>query len=233
MSLVPVQCWLRTFKAEYAAGAASCFVVTHRDRQWLITAKHVADAASNNGAAALSLSGENALDIELSTQMERLPLVGEGPDVAVFSIGDTKIVRDDMSLLPSSDGVVLSQEAFFLGYPLPNSLPLSGRLPAVRKGIVSQRAVFNGVVAWIIDGHNLPGFSGGPLVFADHGGLGSSWQVLGVVSAYVQHTIAVEVTGDALPGDTGLTVPSNAGLVVVYDIKHAIDAIDAFIDADN
>ena len=70
-------------------------------------------------------------------------------------------------------------------------------------------------------------------MFADHGGLGSNWQVLGVVSAYVQHPIAVEVAGGALPGNTGLTVPSNAGLVVVYDIKHAIDAMDAFIDAGN
>jgi hypothetical protein len=230
MSLVPVQCWMRTFKADFAGGAASCFVVTHRDRQWLITAKHVADAAARLGAAALSLSGENGLDIAVSTQMRRV-VVAEGPDVAVFSLGDNKIVRDDLTLLPSSDGVVLSQEVFFLGYPLPGSLPLSGRLPAVRKGIVSQRAAFDGVVAWIIDGHNLPGFSGGPLVFADHGGLGSAWQILGVVSAYVRHPIAVEIAGGALTSNSGVTVPSNAGLVVVYDIKHAVDAIDAFIDA--
>lgn len=233
MSVVPVQCWMRTFKVEFAGGSASCFVVTHRDRQWLITAKHVVDAAVKNGANTLELTGENGLSVELKAPMEFVPLVGDGPDIAVFSIGDHKIVRDDLQLVPSADSLALSQEVFFLGYPMPGTLPLSGRLPAVRRGIVSQRAVFNGVVAWIIDGHNLPGFSGGPLVFASHGGVGSNWHVLGVVSAYVQHRIAVEIAGGAVHGNSGLTVPSNAGLVVVYDIKHAVDAIDAFIDAGN
>lgn len=231
MSLVPAQCWMRTFKVDFDGGSASCFVVTHRERQWLITAKHVADLAARNGSATLTLSGETGLNVELSTPLEDVPLVSDGADTAVFSLGANMIARDDMTLFPSSDGVVLSQEVFFLGYPLPGSLPLSGRLPAVRKGIVSQRAVFNGVVAWIIDGHNLPGLSGGPLVFANQGGAGSHWHVLGVVSAYVQHSIAVEIAGGAVPGNTGLTVPSNAGLVVVYDIKHAIDAIDAFMEA--
>ena len=228
MSVVPVQCWMRTFKVEFVGGSASCFVVTHRDRQWLITAKHVADAAVQNGAAALTLTGENGLDIEWSGPMVHVPLVKVGPDIAVFSLGDKRIVRDDMTLAPSADSVALSQEVFFLGYPLPGTLPLSGRLPAVRRGIVSQRAHLNGVTAWIIDGHNLPGFSGGPLVFASHGGVGSTWHVLGVVSAYWHHWIDVEIAGGAVPNNLGLRVPTNAGLVIVHDIKHAIDAIDSF-----
>src|SRR5882757_2088972 len=80
-----------------------------------------------------------------------------------------------------------------------------GRLPAVRRGIVSQRANLNGVTAWIIDGHNLPDFSGGPLVFADAGGLGSKWHVLGVVSAYWQHRTDVEVAGAVVQNN--LVVP--------------------------
>ena len=231
MAVVPVQCWMRTFKVEFPGGAASCFVVTHRDRQWLITAKHVADAAVQNGSATFTLSGENGMTVEVSSPMVRVPLVEEGPDIVVFSIADKRIVRDDMTLVPSAQGLMLSQEVFFLGYPLPSNLPLSGRLPAVRRGIVSQRAVLEGGMAWIIDGHNLPGFSGGPVVFANHGGTGSTWHVLGVVSAYWQHWLDVQVAGGAIPNNLGLKVPSNAGLVVVYDIQHAIAAIDAFIGA--
>jgi hypothetical protein len=231
MAVVPVQCWMRTFKVEFSGGSASCFVVTHRGRQWLITAKHVVDATVQNGHATFTLTGENGLNVGLAAPMKPISLVEAGPDVAVFSIGDHKIVRNEMMLMPSAEGVMLSQEVFFLGYPMPGTLPLSGHLPAVRRGIVSQRAALTGVVAWIIDGHNLPGFSGGPLVFASDGGAGSTWHVLGVVSGYVQHRIAVEIAGAAVPGTPGPTVPSNAGLVVVYDIKHAIDAIDAFIDS--
>jgi len=224
---------LRTFKVEYAGGAASCFVINHQDRQWLVTAKHVADTAAKNGAAALSLTGENGLDVELSGPLVPVSLVEAGPDIAVFDLRGKKIVRDDMTLVPSADGVMLSQEVFFLGYPLTGTLPLMGRLPAVRRGIVSQRAYLDGIAAWIIDGHNLPGFSGGPLVFANAGGMGSTWHVLGVVSAYWQHRIDVEIAGAPMPNTLGLTVPTNAGLVVVYDIKHAIDAIDAYVDAGN
>src|SRR6476659_1379692 len=53
-------------------------------------------------------------------------------------------------------------------------------------------------------------------------GIGTIWHVLGVVSAYI--TQAIAVTGGA-----GV-VPTNYGIVVVYDIKHAIDAIDGFVD---
>lgn len=55
--------------------------------------------------------------------------------------------------------------------------------PAAKHGIVSQRADINGVTVWLIDGHNNPGFSGGPLVFNEGGGIGTIWHVLGVVSA--------------------------------------------------
>jgi hypothetical protein len=233
MAVVPVQCWMRTFKVEFIGGAASCFVINHRDRQWLITAKHVADAAVKNGVAALTLTGENGLDVEMSGPLAPVPLVEDGPDIAVFDLGGKKIVRDDMTLVPSADGIMLSQEVFFLGYPLTGTLPLMGRLPAVRRGIVSQRALLDGVTAWIIDGHNLPGFSGGPLVFAEHGGIGSTWHVLGVVSGYWPHRIDVEVAGAAMPAGVSFKVPTNAGLVVVYDIKNATDAIDAYVDAGN
>jgi hypothetical protein len=224
---------MRTFKVEYTGGAASCFVINHRDRQWLITAKHVADAAVQNGVAALTLTGENGLDVELSGPLVPVPLVEDGPDIAVFDLGGKEIVLDSMTLVPSADGIQLSQEVFFLGYPLPGNLPLMGRLAAVRRGILSQRAFLNGVTAWIIDGHNLPGFSGGPLVFANAGGMGSTWHVLGVVSAYWLHRIDVEVAGAAVPAGVSFKVPTNAGLVVVYDIQHAIDAIDAYVDAGN
>lgn len=117
MAVVPVQCWLRTFTVEFAGGAASCFVINHRERQWLITAKHVADAAVKNGAAALTLTGENGIDGELLGELAPVPLVERGSDIGVFDLGGKKIVLDNMTLVPSADGVTLSQEAFFPGLP--------------------------------------------------------------------------------------------------------------------
>jgi hypothetical protein len=36
-----------------------------------------------------------------------------------------------------------------------------------------------------------------------------------------------------MPAGVSFKVPTNAGLVVVYDIKNATDAIDAYVDAGN
>jgi hypothetical protein len=127
--------------------------------------------------------------VQASIEPVPVALVQPGPDIAVFSLGEQKVARDDLTLVPSADGVILSQEAFFLGYPLPWQLRLSGILPAVKRGVVSQRAVIDGVTVWLIDGLNIPGFSGGPLVFNKGGGSGTVWHVLGVVSAYVTQQI--------------------------------------------
>jgi hypothetical protein len=104
---------------------------------------------------------------------------------------------------------------------LPERVRLVGTLPFVKRGVASARAEINGVHVWLVDGHNNPGFSGGPDVFNQGGGIGTIWHVLRVVSAYV--TQAIAVTG----GDG--EVSTNSGIIVVYDIKHAIEAVDAYV----
>lgn len=84
------------FKVEFTGGAASCFAINHQDRQWLITAKHVADAAVRNGTANLTLTGETGVDVELSGPLVPVPLVEDGPDIAAFDLGGMRIVRDDL-----------------------------------------------------------------------------------------------------------------------------------------
>lgn len=235
MSVVPVECWLRTFRLEGAGGSASCFVISRHDRQWLVTAQHVIDAIRANGGDTLALFGEHDQHVELNAGLPQVPLGEPGPDVAVFALGDHKIAPDHLTLVPSSHGVALSQDAYFLGYPMYGSLPLAGRLPAVRRGIVSQRMldVDRGCIAWILDGHNLPGFSGGPAVFADAGGTGSVWHVLGVVSGYMPHRINLQGPDGRDVNDGAFGVPTNSGIVVVHNIEHATEAIDAYVEAGN
>lgn len=157
---------------------------------------------------------------DTQVQPEYVPPVEPGADIAVFSLGDHKMVRDELTLNPTSDGIILSQDVYFMGYPLTDRVPLSGTLPFVKRGIASARAERGGVHIWWVDGMNNPGFSGGPVVF-DQGGYGALWNVLGVVSAYITQTVAVA-------GGAG-HVPTNSGIIVVYDIRHATDAIDAYV----
>ena len=219
MPLVPVQCWLRTFKIVSGGYSATCFVISRHDRQWLITAKHFTDVAAAAGGSLQLLPHEGGEDTNISP--EWVPLAQPGADIAVFSLGEHKLARDELTLPASAEGLALSQDVYFLGYPLSGRVPFVGTLPFVKRAIASARGVINGVNVWLLDGHNNPGFSGGPVVFNLGAAGGPVWQVLGVVSAYVTEAIAVT-------GGEG-EVPANSGIVVVYDIKHAIDAIDAFV----
>jgi hypothetical protein len=221
MALVPAQCWVRTFKITAGNQSATCFVISRHDRQWVITAKHFIDGALPPSGGAMTLHRHQG-DVNEQVQPQRVPMTEPGADIAVFALGDTKLVDESLTLVPSAHGLVLSQQVFFLGYPLPDRVPLGSSLPFVKQGIASQRATVNGVHIWWIDGMNNPGFSGGPVVFNDHGGMGATWHVLGVVSGYITDEVAV---AGVLPG----RVATNSGIIIVYDIKHATDAIDAFV----
>src|SRR5271167_1158135 len=142
MAIVPVQCWLRTFRISGGSTSGTCFVISRHERQWLITAKHVIDMAVAAGVTSFHLYGGDGKTVA-NVQPEVVPLLTSGPDISVFSLGEQKFVSDDMTLIPSAQGqvqgLILSQEVFFLGYPLPPKLQV-GFLPAVKRGIVSQRA---------------------------------------------------------------------------------------------
>jgi hypothetical protein len=150
MPLVPAQCWLRTFKITAGTHSATCFVISRHGRQWMITAKHFIDRALPGGGA-MTLHRHQG-DVNEQVQPVPVPLTHPGADIAVFSLGDTKLVDESMTLIASADGLVLSQQAFFLGYPLPDRVPIAGSIPFVKHGIVSQRAMINGVHVWWVDG---------------------------------------------------------------------------------
>ncbi|MGV0051621.1 S1 family peptidase [Mycobacterium colombiense] len=221
MALVPAQCWTRTFKITAGNQSATCFVISRHDRHWMITAKHFIDGALPACGGAMTLHRHQG-DVNEQVQPQRVPLTQAGADIAVFSLGVTSLVDESMTLIPSAHGLVLSQQVFFLGYPLPDRVPVVGTLPFVKSGILSQHAMINDVHVWWVDGMNNPGFSGGPVVFNEGGGIGTIWHVLGIVSGYITQEIAVQ---GGMPG----LVPTNSGIIAVYDIKHASDAIDAYV----
>ena len=136
----------------------------------------------------------------------------------MFSLGDTHLVDESMTLIPSADGVILSQGVFFVGYPRTDRVPVLVTLPFVKHGILYQHAMSNDVHVWWVDGMNNPGFPGGPW-FQQGRRYRHDLARAGIVTGYITQEIAVA-------GGAGL-VPANSGIIVVYDIKHATDAIDA------
>jgi prepilin-type processing-associated H-X9-DG protein len=154
-------------------------------------------------------------------------------DVAALDLG--RPVTITFPLIASSGGLTLGQQVFFLGYPygLGTSAtapapPGFGELPFLKSGIVSavdDRDPEANVLYF--DGHNNPGFSGGPIVFW-HSESGS-FRVAGVVRGYRNEALPVlkkkKLEDPEAKAYNDLYTRGNSGIVIGYDIRHIVEAI--------
>lgn len=210
---MPSECYTRTLRLITPSGHGTAFTVDRQDRQWLVTARHVVDGTRPEDLQIVGQDGPISVPIEEPLDVEH------GADVAVFPLGGS--ATPSFLLEPTSNGCVFSQDAYFLGFPYGLGLLTSdtgGALPFVKKAIISTRQNVGDpmISLWLLDGINNPGFSGGPVVFCAVGT--TRWHVAGVVSGYRTQAVAVD-------GGEG-AVPMNTGIVVAYDIRHAVEAID-------
>jgi hypothetical protein len=154
----------------------------------------------------------------------RVPGMNPKADVAALRLtGDWGLPQLPITL--TGAGVIFSQDAFFLGFPFGHSFrqnPSAPNLPFIKKGTLSA-IDYGDVTIYYLDGINNIGFSGGP-VFVPSKGAGQSAQVFGVVSGYHEESLALSFGGK--PSDYA-TVAGNSGIMLAYDVKHVLEAIDA------
>ena len=92
------------------------------------------------------------------------------------------------------------------GYPLPL---VKGALTSGSIGEKGNPETF------VLDGHNNPGFSGGPVVFRPANNPNGELRVMAIVSAYRTEDVDVMFQGEP----TGLTHSTNTGIVVCPSIQ--------------
>lgn len=122
---------------------------------------------------------------------------------------------------------------YLLGYPW--GLATIGDLPGshdeiafVKAGILSAMDTRNkDAVLYFFDGHNNPGFSGGPIVYRDLED--DAYRVAAVVQGYRNEAYPVLKSAN-LPNPKAkaykdLYTRANSGIIVGYDIGHIVDAI--------
>lgn len=223
-------CQRRTLRVETpGGGSASAFVLTRGDDEWLVTAGHVADRWSDGTIQVRDQDGEVLMGVG-----KRLPKVLKShKDVAVFRFSGH---HPDFGppLRARTNVPPFAQNAYFLGFPI---LGLGRRLtyaqkdvPFIKSAILAGRAKDEeGTEVWLLDGTNIPGFSGGPIVTCEKESEG--FRALAVVSAYVPLSEDCDPEGrppgapfdDCEPRPLG---KPTAGLAVGFDIQHALAAID-------
>ena len=96
-------------------------------------------------------------------------------------------------------------------------------IPLIKRGMISGFINDDKARILVIDGINNPGFSGGPIVVEDNST--PNGRIVAVIRGY-QPVIKKLVDKDGKELDNGLFSSENSGLLIAYDIEHAIEIVN-------
>ncbi len=210
----------RVFPIKVGEDTGSSFTLEVEGRQYLITARHIVFGLSDGDS--IELLRENRWT---PFKVRRLNVEPLAADAAVLVL--PTVLEQTLQIKAAYDGLTLAESLYFLGFPyglsMPRALQPSGfPIPFVKHGICSAfgRAADKVTYVWL-DGHNNPGFSGGPIVRQPPGG--ATPTIVGVVSAFwgVDEPILRQRQ------KTDLTYKANTGIVIGVAITHVLEAIAA------
>lgn len=213
--MVPSNILQRTFHIKHNDSIGTGFTIDVEGRQYLVTARHVIEGlASGSQISVLRNGAWDSIDI---VNVWNSPT---GADISLLSLKD-QLSPAHHIVIGEAASFFLSQQMFFLGFPfglnmeagqINNGYPI----PFVKTGIVSSfSSVSGGSQLIYCDGHNNPGFSGGPIVTVSENNMVT---VIAVVSAYRFNEDPVLLNGV----NTGLIYRANTGLVIGYGVNEAV-----------
>ena len=204
----------RTFCIRCDQSQGTCFTIEVDDRQYLVTARHVASSIDGLGAVQI-LHDSSWKPLQVS-------LVGHGSGTADLTVSAPSIqLSSSYPLLVEGVSVNIGQDVRFLGFPYGmgsemGDLNRDFPIPLVKQGIMS--GVDPEKNLWL-DGHNNPGFSGGPVVCEN--GQGKEIAVIGIISGYHNEPKSIYLEDSKTP----FRYYDNTGIVIAVSIRHALDLI--------
>lgn len=208
----------RTFRIRCRENTGTCFTVDVDGKHYLITAKHIVDAIQNDEAVDIFHDG--------TWKPVQIELVGHGPGNVDVTVLAPQVIgfSPTYELTLKKEGVILGEDLYFLGFPYGWGIELRSDfnadfpLPFIKKAVFSAGTENFGPM--FLDGHNNPGFSGGPVA---RRGTKEEQAVIGVISGYRfdrQHVL------DEHGKETPHTYDTNTGIIVAHDIKHVLTIIE-------
>lgn len=195
----------------------SCFMYHTNSIMYLITATHLINKTHEGVENTFSIFHEDKWKSLRGTPYFSTNNV----DIAIVK---TTISTKESTAVPlDSSGSVFGQDVFFMGFPYFGlisypSLTMNNDhpLPFIKKATLSYANNFT----FLLDCHNNPGFSGGPVVFYDKD---RNQKVLGIMSGYIpqQNNLQSDINKARLP------YYENSGIAVAHDIKYAMELISS------
>jgi hypothetical protein len=190
----------------------------------LVTAKHVVSELPESELSVIGIfAGKEFNEIQVKPHF-----CEDDIDIAVLQSPLKQNNSKGSFGLPLSMGnLMIGQDTYFLGFPhfgqqiiyQPQEINNNFPLPLVKKAIYSGGNNFKSV--HYLDGHNNPGFSGGPVVFNTLSNGKTKQKICGVISAYLTHS------GEIVHIQTSQNQAylENSGIIISYQIEHAVDLI--------
>ena len=211
----------RTFRLKHGDAVGTCFTIDVASRQYIVTARHVVAGLRAGDAVAVEIHHDG----DWKPLRAQIAWLAEPPgDVAILA-PQQQLSHANTALEATPSGISVGHQVYFLGFTEMRLLafPESGGfpMPLVRQGILAGIMREDETTVLVLDGHNIPGFSGGPVVFKPQSS--SKFRVAGVVSAYRPEPKPVLLGGKK----TELYIAENSGLVIAYGFQEGIDHITA------
>jgi S1-C subfamily serine protease len=175
----------------------TAFTLEVEGRQYVITPKHVV----------AGLKPEDTLEINQHEQWSSVKVkvlhCDDPIDIAVL-IPPVQLTVS-YPLEPNTDKVLYGQDAYFVGFPyglFTGGKKVNGLYPIafIKKGTFSATGREGIATVIFLDGHNNPGFSGGPIVYRDLNQNGTVFYLAGVISGFLPELIPTVVPEVVKPG---------------------------------
>jgi len=217
--MIPDNVLQRTFCMQYRNETATCFTMDMYRKQYIVTARH-----------ALPGVGEAVtIEIQHDGQWKELicRVVGSAAgEVDISVLAPSHAISPSLTLEPNTKNICLGQDVYFLGFPyglqsVVGEANADFPFPLVKRACVSMLSLTPGNPRYLLlDGHNNPGFSGGPVIYSPRGNP-NAVMVAGVISGYRYAWDNVFVDNR----ETDMMIRYNTGIITAYAIDYALDLI--------
>ena len=213
--MLPMEIVDRVFHIAVGETKGTAFSLDIDGHQYLVTAKHMVQQI--DGPATIQIfRGNNWTELQVE-------LVGHS-DVDVSVLAPlTQLTRKEMKLDAAPGDFFIGQDVYFAGFPLGlvgQGIASPFPAPLIKKAIISGAPGEGYKFPFYLDGHNNPGFSGGPVYLQFPGQ--PQWVVSMIISSF---RFVRDPVYDRDGQQTGLHVHQNSGIIHAYNIRNALELI--------
>ena len=184
--MIPSSILKSVYNFQFKNNLGSGFFVSTENKQYFITALHVVEGIESGDSVNI-LHEKKDMCLCVKDCLLGNNLKPEN-DFAILTFNQP--INPECSLSLDTEGLVIGQNVYFLGFPLGFSTTInvtSGQPIPLVKGAIFSGSLGDSITEikeFLLDGHNNQGFSGGPAIFNAGDNLNPQYKVFGVIKGY-------------------------------------------------